>query len=157
MQSLDIVGLAAPRAAGRYDESVVEPMRHELVRLGFIETRTADEVDVHVKAPGTALLVVNSVCGCAAGRARPGVALALEQAKVKPDRLLTAFAGNDVEATARSRTYFVGYGSSSPQIGLLKDGRLVFMLERKDIEGRDAPEIAADLAAAFEKHCGGEG
>jgi len=155
MQSLDIIGHAAPRAAGRYDEQIVAPMRQELVRLGFIETRTADEVDVHVKAPGTALLVVNSVCGCAAGRARPGVALALQRAKVKPDRLLTAFAGNDVEATARSRTYFMGYPSSSPQIGLLKDGMLVFMLERKDIEGRDAPEIAADLVAAFEKYCGG--
>jgi len=155
MQSLAIIGHAAPRAAGRYDEQIVAPMRQELVRLGFIETRTADEVDVHVKAPGTALLVVNSVCGCAAGRARPGVALALQRAKVKPDRLLTAFAGNDVEATARSRTYFMGYPSSSPQIGLLKDGMLVFMLERKDIEGRDAPEIAADLVAAFEKYCGG--
>mgnify|MGYP001560021089 CR=1 FL=1 len=158
MTSLKIVGQPRPQAAGRYDERMVAPMRQELVGLGFVETRTADEVDAHLKGqPGTALMVVNSVCGCAAGRARPGVALALQQTAVKPDRLLTVFAGNDVEATGRARSYFFGYTSTSPQMGLLKDGKLVFMLERKDIEGRDAPEIAADLVAAFERYCrGGE-
>lgn len=154
MTSLPIVGTGDSRQAGRYDERMVAPMRQELVRLGFVETRTVEEVDAQVKGQsGTALMVVNSVCGCAAGKARPGVALALSASPVRPDRLLTVFAGNDIEATARARSFFVGYGSSSPQMGLLKDGQLVFMLERKDIEGREAPEIAADLVAAFKKWC----
>jgi putative YphP/YqiW family bacilliredoxin len=155
MNSLKIVGLAQPQQSGRYDERMVAPMRQELTRLGFAEARTAEALDAQVKdAPGTTLVVVNSVCGCAAGRARPGVTLALSQSAAKPDRLVTVFAGNDVEATARAREYFAGYGPSSPQMGLLKDGKLVFMLERRDIEGREAPEIAGDLVAAFEEHCG---
>jgi putative YphP/YqiW family bacilliredoxin len=154
MTSLPIVGTGNHRQAGRYDERMVAPMREELVRLGFVETRTVEEVDAQLQGrSGTALVVVNSVCGCAAGRARPGVALALRGSPVLPDRLLTVFAGNDVEATARARSFFVGYGATSPQMGLLSDGKLVFMLERKDIEGRDAHEIAADLVAAFGKWC----
>jgi putative YphP/YqiW family bacilliredoxin len=154
MNQLKIVGLAQPRQSGRYDERMVAPMREELTRLGFTEARTAEALDSQVKdAPGTTLVVVNSVCGCAAGRARPGVSLALGRSGAKPDRLVTVFAGNDVEATARAREYFTGYGPSSPQMGLLKDGKLVFMLERRDIEGREAPEIAGDLVAAFEEHC----
>ncbi len=144
-----------PRQPGRYDERQVAPMRAELTRLGFAEARTVEALDEQLRDPsGTVLLVVNSICGCAAGRARPGVALALQQAKARPDRLVTVFAGNDVEATAKARERFAPYGPSSPQMGLLKDGKLVFMLERRDIEGRDAPEIAADLVGAFEEHCG---
>jgi putative YphP/YqiW family bacilliredoxin len=155
MESLNIISGDRPPNGPRYDARMVAPMREELVRLGFIETRTAAEVDAQLQErTGTALVVVNSVCGCAAGRARPALALALHEAPVRPDKLLTVFAGNDVEATARVREHFVGYGPSSPQMGLIKDGELVFMLERRDIEGRDAPEIAADLAAAFQKWCG---
>jgi len=154
MNSLKIVGRSRPEQSGRYDERMVAPMREELTRIGFAEARTAEALDAQVKdAPGTTLVAVNSVCGCAAGRARPGVTLALRRARAKPDRLVTVFAGNDVEATARAREYFVGYGPSSPQMGLLKDGRLVFMLERRDIEGRAASEIAGELLAAFEEHC----
>jgi len=154
MNSLKIVGLPHPQQSGRYDERMVAPMREELTRIGFTEARTAEALDAVVKdTPGTTLLVVNSVCGCAAGRARPGVTLALQQAKAKPDRLVTVFAGNDVAATARAREYFAGYAPSSPQMGLLKDGKLVRMLERRDIEGREAQEIAADLLAAFEEYC----
>jgi putative YphP/YqiW family bacilliredoxin len=157
MQSLNIVSGSGPANGPRYDERMVAPMREELVRVGFIETRTAAEVDAQLKGvTGSALMVVNSVCGCAAGRARPAIVLALREAPARPDKLLTVFAGNDVEGTARAREYFVGYGPSSPQMGLIKDGQLVFMLERKDIEGRDAPEIAADLTAAFQKHCGAQ-
>ena len=137
-----------------YDERFVTPMRQELTRLGVEELRTAAEVDATLKdAPGTTLVVVNSICGCAARNARPAVAQALQNA-VKPDRLTTVFAGQDVEAAARARSYFTGYPPSSPSIGLLKDGRIVFMLERYQIEGRAAGEIARDLVDAFEKHCG---
>jgi putative YphP/YqiW family bacilliredoxin len=154
MKSLDIVGGPRPAHAARYDERMVAPMREELTRLGFVEARTAEALDEQLgDLSGTVLLVVNSICGCAAGRARPGVALALQRASVRPDRLVTVFAGNDVEATARAREHFAGYGPSSPQMGLLKDGKLALMLERRDIEGRDAPEIADDLLAAFEKYC----
>jgi putative YphP/YqiW family bacilliredoxin len=140
----------------RYDPRLVQPMRDELTRLGFQELRTPDEVDDAVTTKDqTVLLVVNSVCGCAAGKARPGVALALQHG-ARPDRLMTVFAGMDVEATERARAYFEGYPPSSPQIALLKNGRLLHMLERKDIEGRDAPEIASDLAAAFETFCSGQ-
>jgi putative YphP/YqiW family bacilliredoxin len=129
-------------------------MRDELTRIGFEELRTPEEVDRALAAKNeTVLVVVNSVCGCAAGKARPGVTLALRGA-IKPDRLATVFAGMDVEATARAREYFEGYPPSSPQIALLKNGRLLHMLERKDIEGRDAPEIAGDLVGAFETFCG---
>jgi putative YphP/YqiW family bacilliredoxin len=157
MQSLNITNADRPLQGPRYDERTVAPMREELVRVGFIETRTASEVDAQIRnVAGTALLFVNSVCGCAAGRARPAVVLALHEARARPDRLLTVFAGNDVEATARAREYFPGYAASSPQMGLLKDGEVVFMLERRDIEGREAAEIAAELTAAFEKHCGAQ-
>lgn len=136
-----------------YDERIVTPMRQELTRLGVQEMRTPDEVDARLKdAKGTTLVVVNSVCGCAARNARPGVAKALEH-QVKPAALTTVFAGQDGPAAQRARSYFTGYPPSSPQIALLKDGRLVFMLERHNIEGRTANEIADDLVTAFDKYC----
>ena len=136
-----------------YDERFVTPMRQELTRLGVEEMRTATEVDARLKdAPGTTLVVVNSVCGCAARNARPAIASALRHA-AKPDHLTTVFAGQDVEATTRARSYFTGYPPSSPQIGLLKDGHVVFMLERWQIEGRSADEIAKDLVGAFDQFC----
>lgn len=139
--------------APMYDERFVTPMRQELTRLGVTEMRTPDEVDRVLRdARGTTLVVVNSICGCAARNARPAVADALENAK-RPDRLTTVFAGQDVDATARAREYFAPYAPSSPQIALLKDGEVVFMLERKQIEGRAAEEIANDLIEAFERHC----
>ena len=128
-------------------------MRRELTELGVEELRTAEEVDGRLKdSKGTALVVVNSVCGCAARMARPAVAKALQH-NVKPDIAATVFAGQDPEATQQARTFFIGYPPSSPQIGLLKDGKLVFMLERHDIEGRSAEEIAQDITAAFDKYC----
>jgi putative YphP/YqiW family bacilliredoxin len=136
-----------------YDERFVTPMRQELTRLGVEELRTVAEVDAKLKdTPGTTLVVVNSVCGCAARNARPAVASALRHS-VKPDHLTTVFAGQDVEATTKARSYFTGYPPSSPQIGLLKDGQLVFMLERWQIEGRSADEIAKDLVGAFDQFC----
>jgi len=139
-----------------YDERFVTPMRQELTRLGVEEMRTASEVDAKLKdTPGTTLVVVNSVCGCAARNARPAVASALRHA-VKPDHLTTVFAGQDVEATTKARSYFTGYPPSSPQIGLLKDGQVVFMLERWQIEGRSAEEIAKDLVGAFDQFCAPE-
>jgi len=137
-----------------YDPLLVQPMRDELTRIGFQELRTPNEVDTVLgTAQQSTLVVVNSVCGCAARNARPAARLALQYPK-RPERLLTAFAGQDAEATARVRSYFTGYAPSSPQIALFKDGKLVFMLERKNIEGRPAPDIAADLTAAFERFCG---
>lgn len=136
-----------------YDERMVTPMRQELTRIGFEEARTPDAVDAVVKQPGTALLVVNSICGCAARMARPAVAMALQASEAKPQRLATVFAGQDTEATERARGYFTGYPPSSPSIGLLKDGKLVFMLERWQIEGRPAQEIAQDLEGAFAQYC----
>ena len=136
-----------------YDERFVTPMRQELTWLGVEEMRSAADVDARLKdAPGTTLVVVNSVCGCAARNARPAVATALRHS-VKPDRLTTVFAGQDVEATTRARSYFTGFAPSSPQIGLMKDGQLVFMLERWQIEGRSAEEIAKDLVGAFDQFC----
>jgi len=136
-----------------YDPRLVQPMRDELTRIGFQELRTPEDVDgVLGTVKETALVVVNSVCGCAARNARPAAALALGHAK-RPKRLLTVFAGQDADATARARAYFTGYAPSSPQMALFKDGKLVFMLERKNIEGRPAPDIAADLTAAFDKYC----
>ena len=136
-----------------YDERMVTPMRQELTRLGIEELRTAADVDASLRGTtGTALVVVNSVCGCAARNARPGVALALRH-PVKPERLYTVFAGQDADATRQARSYFAGYAPSSPQIALLKEGKVVFMLERFQIEGRDAADIAADLAGAFDSHC----
>ena len=136
-----------------YDERFVTPMRQELTRLGVEELRTAADVDARLKdASGTTLVVVNSVCGCAARNARPAVASALRHS-VKPDHLATVFAGQDVEATAKARAYFTGYPPSSPSIGLFKDGEVVFMLERWQIEGRSANAIAEDLVTAFDEHC----
>jgi len=136
-----------------YDERFVTPMREELTRLGVRELRTPEEVDATLRdAAGTTLVVVNSICGCAARNARPAVALALQHERV-PGALTTVFAGQDLDATARARSYFTGYGPSSPQIGLLKDGKLVYMLERHQIEGRSATSIAQDLVAAFDAHC----
>jgi putative YphP/YqiW family bacilliredoxin len=135
-----------------YSEIMIKPMRQELTRLGFTETRTPEQVDEAIKAPGTVLVVVNSVCGCAAGKARPGVALALRH-PVLPDRLATVFAGADIEATSRAREHFAPYPPSSPSMALLRDGQLVFMLERSRIEGRTAEEIAGELTAAFDAHC----
>ncbi len=136
-----------------YDPRLVQPMREELTRIGFQELRTPDDVDAVLgTAKDTTLVVVNSVCGCAARNARPAATLAITHAK-RPRRLLTVFAGQDADATARARSYFVGYPPSSPQMGLFKDGRLVFMLERKNIEGRPAQDIATDLTAAFERYC----
>jgi putative YphP/YqiW family bacilliredoxin len=136
-----------------YPEEMVRPMREELTRLGFKELRTAEEVEALLSgAKGTALVVVNSICGCAAGRARPGVALALSHHQ-RPEVLATVFAGQDLEATAQARAHFGEYGPSSPSIALLRDGQLVFMLERRQIEGRMAEEIAADLKGAFDRFC----
>ena len=142
-----------PQHQAIYDERMVAPMRQELTRIGFEELRTPEQVDSALKdAPGTTLVVVNSICGCAARNARPAVTLALGN-EAKPERLTTVFAGQDVEATQRAREYFTGYPPSSPSIGLLKDGRLVYMLERWQIEGRPAQDIAEDLVEAFEKYC----
>ena len=136
-----------------YPEEYVQPIREELTRIGFQELRTATDVDsVLSKANGTVLVVVNSVCGCAAGRARPAVAMAIEN-KARPEVLTTVFAGQDADATARARTYFTGYAPSSPSVALLRDGKLVFMLERKEIEGRDPYAIAEDLTKAFDQYC----
>ena len=138
-----------------YDPQLVQPMREELTRIGFQELRTPAEVDVMLGSiKDTALVVVNSVCGCAARNARPAAALALQHPPAKrPKHLLTVFAGQDAEATARARSYFTGYQPSSPQIALFKEGELVFMLERRNIEGRAAKDIATDLIAAFARYC----
>jgi putative YphP/YqiW family bacilliredoxin len=134
---------------------MIRPMREDLTRLGVEELRTPEAVDETVKnSKGTLMVVVNSICGCAAGKARPGVALALQHEK-KPDKVATVFAGADIDATERARSYFTGYGPSSPSIALLKDGELVYMLERWQIEGRDANQIATELTKAFEEHCAG--
>ena len=136
-----------------YPEIMIRPMREDLTRLGFEELRTPEAVDATVRdSKGTLMVMVNSICGCAAGKARPGVALALEN-PVKPDKMATVFAGADVEATERARSYFTGYGPSSPSIAILKDGQLVYMLERFQIEGRDATQIGEELKRAFETHC----
>src|SRR5438445_5118779 len=136
-----------------YDERIVGPMREELTRLGFQETRTPDEVDrVLGEKKGTVLVVVNSVCGCAAGNARPAVAMALEH-NIRPEKMITVFAGNDREATTRAREYFVGYRPSSPSIALFRDGELVKMIERWQIEGRQPHDLAAELTAAFDQFC----
>jgi putative YphP/YqiW family bacilliredoxin len=136
-----------------YPEFFVEPMRRELTDLGVQELRTPTDVDAAIEAgAGTLMIVVNSVCGCAAGKARPGVALALRHA-ITPDRVATVFAGADVEATERARSYFTGYPPSSPSIALFRDGSLVYMLERRNIENRDAYAIATELRNAFDRFC----
>ncbi len=136
-----------------YPEIMIRPMREDLTRLGVEELKTADAVDNAVKNnAGTLMVVVNSICGCAAGKARPGVALALQH-ETKPDKVATVFAGADIEATERARSYFTGYSPSSPSIAILKDGELVYMLERYQIEGRNADQIATELTQAFDQHC----
>ncbi len=135
-----------------YPEPFIAPMRAELTSLGVRELRTAADVDQAVTAPGLTMIVVNSICGCAAGKARPGVAMALQHAR-RPDLVATVFAGADIEATDRARSHFAPYPPSSPSIGLLRDGTLVFMLQRKDIENRDARAIAERLTAAFDQFC----
>jgi putative YphP/YqiW family bacilliredoxin len=136
-----------------YPEFLIEPMREELTRLGVKETRTPEELEAVVReTPGTVMVVVNSVCGCAAGKARPGIAMALRHG-VLPDKVVTVFAGADIDATERAREMFTGYAPSSPSIGLLKNGQIVYMLQRHQIEGRDAPAIAQELTGAFDKHC----
>jgi putative YphP/YqiW family bacilliredoxin len=135
-----------------YPEQFIAPMRAELTRLGARELRTTNDVDHAVHSSGTVMIVVNSICGCAAGKARPGLAIALQNGR-KPDLVATVFAGADMEATDRARQYFAPYPPSSPSIALLRDGRLVWMMERRDIEPRDAASIAAHLRAAFDQHC----
>lgn len=136
-----------------YPEMLVAPMREDLTRHGVEELRTASAVDAAVRdTEGTLMIVVNSVCGCAAGKARPGVALALQH-RVTPARVATVFAGADVEATDRARSYFLGMRPSSPSVALIRGGELVFMLERTQIENRSAEEIATALKAAFDTHC----
>jgi putative YphP/YqiW family bacilliredoxin len=138
--------------AQRYPEPFIAPMRAELTRLGFEDLRSPDAVDQAVKQAGTTMIVVNSVCGCAAGKARPGIALALTRGK-RPDHLATVFAGADLEATETARAYFAPYPPSSPSIALMKDGQLVYMMERRQIEGQSADMIAAELRRAFEEYC----
>ena len=136
-----------------YPELMIRPMREELTRLGVEELKTPEQVDEAIRnTQGTMMVVVNSICGCAAGKARPGVALALQHG-VRPDRVATVFAGADIAATERARSYFTGYGPSSPSIAILKDGQLVYMMERRQIEGRGPQEIAEELTRAFDEHC----
>lgn len=134
-----------------YPEPMIAPFREELTRFGVQETRTAAEVEKAV-SEGTVMVVVNSVCGCAAGKMRPAVGRAMQHSNL-PDRSVTVFAGQDREATEKARSYFTGYPPSSPSIGILRDGKLVYFMERYQIESRDAGAIAADLTAAFDKFC----
>ena len=136
-----------------YPEIMIRPMREELTRLGAEELKTVEDVDrVLTESKGTLMVVVNSICGCAAGKARPGIARALQH-DVRPDRIATVFAGADIEATEKARSYFTGYRPSSPSIALLKDGQLVYMMERFQIEGRGPDQIAQELTQAFDEHC----
>src|ERR687894_2956200 len=136
-----------------YSEILIKPMREDLTRIGVEETRSPEQVEEAItNTKGTLLVVVNSVCGCAAGKARPGIARAL-QSDVRPDRAITVFAGADIEASNAARAHFTPYPPSSPQIALFKDGRLVYMVERHQIENRTAEEIAAELKSVFAEHC----
>ena len=135
-----------------YPEMMIAPMREELTSAGIQETRTAADVENAVKQKGTTMIVVNSVCGCAAGRMRPGVRAAV-RSSVRPDRIVTVFAGQDREATEKARSYFTGYPPSSPSIALLRDGQLVYMMQRSDIEMATPEMIATALRRAFEQHC----
>ena len=136
-----------------YPEIMLIPMREELTRLGVEELRTAADVDRVLSGyPGATMVVVNSICGCAAGRMRPAVRLALQHTTI-PDSMVSVFAGQDKEATDRARSYFTGYPPSSPSIAILRNSKLVYMMERRQIESRDASAIAADLKAAFDQHC----
>jgi putative YphP/YqiW family bacilliredoxin len=136
-----------------YPEEIVIPMKEELTENGFKELLTATEVDETLKQDGTSLVVINSVCGCSAGTARPGVLMAVSGDNKKPDRLTTSFAGFDVEAVKTIRKHLVPYTPSSPAIALFKNGNLVHYIERHNIEGRSAQAIASNLTAAFEEHC----
>ena len=136
-----------------YPELMVIPMREELVRAGITETRTATEVDMALAQPGTTLLVVNSICGCAAGKMRPGVLSALSNTANPPDRKITVFAGQDREATDRARSYFEGNPPTSPAIAILRDGKLVYLMQRYVIESSTAPQIASELVRAFDEFC----
>jgi putative YphP/YqiW family bacilliredoxin len=137
----------------RYPEEFIGPMRQELTRLGVQETRTPEEVDALLGShPGTVMMVINSMCGCAAGRARPGIALSLTH-KIVPDKVATVFAGGDLEATARVREYLHDYPPSSPSVALFRDGKPVFMLHRHQIENRDADEVAKSLTEAYDQFC----
>ena len=136
-----------------YSELMIRPMREELTRIGVEELRTPEDVDNTLSnSQGTVMVVVNSICGCAAGKARPGIAQALQHT-VRPDKVATVFAGADIEATEKARGYFTGYEPSSPSIALLKDGKLVYMMERRQIEGKDAFQVARELTQAFDQHC----
>jgi putative YphP/YqiW family bacilliredoxin len=135
-----------------YPEIMVIPMREELTRAGVQEVRTADEVDAALAKPGTTMLVVNSICGCAAGKMRPGVRLALQHS-TKPDQLVTVFAGQDRDATERARSYFGGHPPTSPAIAILRDGQLVYLMQRSAIETSTAPAIAQELTRAFDTYC----
>jgi putative YphP/YqiW family bacilliredoxin len=136
-----------------YPEMMVIPMREELTRLGIQELHTAAEVDNAIaNQPGTTMVVVNSICGCAAGRMRPAVRAALKHSS-RPEKLFTVFAGQDKDATDRARSHFLGYPPSSPSIALLRDGKVVHMMQRSDIEHREAADIAAELKGAFDKFC----
>jgi len=135
-----------------YDPVLVQPMRAELTTLGVQELTTPDEVDSSLREPGTTLVFVNSVCGCAAGSARPGLRLSLMNGK-KPDRIVTVFAGMETEATSRAREYFKPYRPSSPQIALMKDGQLVKMIQRQDIEGKQPDAVAESLSSAYDEFC----
>jgi putative YphP/YqiW family bacilliredoxin len=135
-----------------YPEMMVIPMREELTRVGIKEARTADEVDAGLAIPGTTLLVVNSICGCAAGKMRPGVRLALQHT-TKPDQAITVFAGQDREATDRARSYFAGNPPTSPAVAILRDGKLVYLMQRSSIEINTAQAIAGELSRAFDEFC----
>lgn len=136
-----------------YPEIMVIPMREELTRIGVQELRSVEEVDrVMVNQPGTTLVIVNSICGCAAGRMRPAVRVALQNS-ARPEKMFSVFAGQDKEATERARSYFTGYPPSSPSIALLRDGKLIYMMQRSDIEHREAADIAAELKRTFDKFC----
>ena len=135
-----------------YPEMLIAPMRGELIEIGARELRTSAAVDEQLAGSGTVLLVVNSVCGCAAGKARPGIAMAMNH-RTRPDVLATVFAGADIEATAKAREHLAPYPPSSPSMGLFRDGKLVWMMERRQIEGQDAPAIARALTQAFDEYC----
>src|SRR5688572_19501257 len=153
-RQLDITHAGSPaQPRTMYDERLLTPMRRDLIDVGFAELRTAEEVDAAlVDKAGTAMVLVNSVCGCSARMARPAARIAVQH-EPKPERLYTVFAGQDAEATEKARGYFTGYAPSSPSIAILRDGKLVWMMERWQIEGRPAEEIAEELVAAFEEHC----
>lgn len=132
-----------------YDPMMIQPMRDELTRIGMKELRSPEDVDAELQEKGTTFYFINSVCGCAAGSARPAITLALQHEK-KPEKLLTSFAGNDRDAVAKARSYFTGFPPSSPQMAILKDGKIVWMMERWQIEGRMPQDIAKDIVSAFD-------